>query len=322
MLSVGHTFKAQACIDWIELCFDFGHPTQFQWVQDALRKVLDLPAHSKDLYVTALNPGPGNASTSFAIKFYDDQANSYSELRRVTTKLCELYQGQFEHVKVVGLEFALDFYARDSSNDLIGLTKRMQHSLSARGNPRQYSPILRNRHLETDVNFLIDPQQNLRVGNVRDPVSWQVYYKTTDATHLTVERYCARAEVTILGCALAENGIDTLAGLEEFRFERLAKLLHFRRLKSIDQICEGQSEHFVYAARHHGDPLTVPLCSYPFGWHSYKADSRDGSPRNRGLPVPLKHNRHSVADDDLNRQVRKKFAAFTKRFSAKDRDRI
>jgi hypothetical protein len=41
-------FKVQACIDWIDLEFDLGRPTQFQWVQREVRRILHPIRPSQD----------------------------------------------------------------------------------------------------------------------------------------------------------------------------------------------------------------------------------------------------------------------------------
>ena len=195
------------------------------------------------------------------------------------------------------------------------MTRRLQNTLSAKGNARQFDPDWGNIFLE-DTGGRVDPSFNLRVGNKTDPLSWQIYYKVTNAAkQLKADQHRARAEFTLQGTALQLYGIDTLVGMEDFKFEKLGRLLHFRHLKSIAEICMGTSKHFEVAVRGHANLEKLPLCSFPIGWGKYHRDRRDGRLRNRGLPVALKHNRYSVADDELNRLVRKKFSALSKRFS-------
>jgi len=165
----------------------------------------------------------------------------------------------------------------------------------------------------------INPQQMLYIGNRKnnDPLTLQAYLKRVDQNQRSIEpsKYSARAEFTLSGATLDHFNLGYLSDLSGYRFEGLAHLLHFRRLKSLEQITEGKDPYFTYAVSHRWVADSDSVTAYPFGWHTYSRDSRTGAPRNRGLPKLRNHSRHTDADDQLNRIVRRKFRDLSIRFS-------
>ena len=313
-------FKVQACIDWIDLEFDLGRPTQFQWVQREVRRILHLSDADVDLYVKPINPGPGNVTNRFVIRFHDAEANRINKLANLSRRLADAFEGLAQPVLIHAIEVAMDFYPRDPSADCLNLTQRLQMTLEAQGNPRQYDPVLGNFYLVNQASGMTDPSMNLRVGNKKDPISRQVYYKTTDSKPISADQFRARAEFTLRGEALETFGLTTLKNLDGFKFQVLAKLLHFRRLKPLHEISDGKNRPFHHVIQKSFNPEVTPLCVFPTGWKVHRKDSRSGLPR-EGARLALTHNRHSITNDVLNRLIRKKLTALTKRFAAVNRDR-
>lgn len=330
-----NSYRTQAVIDWIRLTITVQDRTQFQWVQFALHDILNLPETAKPVHVDAEDAGLGGAANRFTFTLHDKHANNYVELVRIMAQLAQKFP--FSALpEISALEVALDFYSRRGhATDLLNLTYLLQTTIAPPVNPfkaytsaRQFDPVVgRNRFLNGLQK--IDPNLNLRIGNMDDPIAWQLYFKRTDNNRqpIVTSAYRARAEFTIAGTELAKYLLDDcgnkniarLAGLQSFRFERLAGLLHFRRLKSIGEITAGKSACFRYAIVTAGERARESLVLYPFGNLAYRRDARTGKSRNRGLPIPLKYNQHSIADDELNRLVRSNLTRLTDRFSAQKR---
>jgi hypothetical protein len=331
-----HSYRTQAVIDWIELTITTQQGTQFQWVQAALSRILTSPGTASRSYVRPISPGAGGVAKRFAIRLYDLHANSYDDLIRIMSALEKDGFPFAAPPEISALEIALDFFSRrGDTTDLLNLTHRLQTTIAPPGNPfqanssaRQFDPVIRRNRFLNGLQK-IDPNLNLRIGNKGDPIAWQLYFKRTDNNRQAIipSAYRARAEFTISGTELAKYLLDDcgnknivrLADFQSFRFERLTALLHFRRLKSIDEITAGKSEYFRYAIVQAGERARESLVLYPFGNLAYRLDARTGKPRNRGLPMLLKYNRHSIADQELNRLVRDNLTRLSSRFSAQKR---
>lgn len=333
--SVRSEFRTEAVIDWIELTFTTRAPTQQQWVRGELRAITGEP----NLYLKPLNAGDGGVSSRFKVKFHDAQANSYAALVRIVAALDRVMplDGQ---PTVTGLEISLDFFSKRQGQDLAlaRMTHRLQNSIAAYGNPRQYNPDLgflvylhdppddrdpRQRKLGRKA-FEIDPSRinpdlTLLIGDEWDPISWRVYYKRVDANQaLPPNEHRARAEFTLRGSALTERKIANLPDLVSFQFEALAGLLHFRSLRPVENITAGHGEIVRYTIRkwHSSAPNAVTL--YPLGRLAFRRDARTDKPRHRGLPVARKHSKHTTADDELNHVVRDRLKDLSRRFSTKN----
>lgn len=333
-----NSYRTQAVIDWIKLTITVQNRTQFQWVQFALHDILNLPVTAKPVRVDAEDAGPGGAANRFTFSLHDKHANNYGELVRIMAELAQKLPFSAPP-EIAGVEVSLDFYSRrGDATDLLNLTRRLQTTIAPPGNPlqanssaRQFDPVIGRKGRNRFLNGLqkIDPNLNLRIGNKGDPIAWQLYFKRTDNNRQAIvpSAYRARAEFTIAGAELAKYLLDDcgnknivrLADLQSFRFERLARLLHFRRLKSIEEITAGKSACFRYAIVQAGERARDCLVLYPFGNLAYRLDARTGKPRNRGLPMPLKYNQHSIADDELNRLVRNNLTRLSDRFSTQKR---
>ncbi|MQR02467.1 hypothetical protein [Glaciimonas soli] len=333
--TIQRTFKVSACVDWIELTVNTRQLTQFRHLQRALRLILDLPESAREIRVEPINAGAGNAADRFTIRLHDEPANSYHELSRIMAALDHKFPFASEP-EISGIEIALDFYKRTQSTaGLREMTHRLMTSIAAhgegRGKARQYDPTinptgkkksLAMRYLED--GHRIDPGLMLYIGDggdpklgiKRDPVTHQVYFKTVDRNREAIasDDFRARAEFTLTGAALKKHNLSYLSGLDGYRFQRLAGLLHFRVLKSLEAITRGKNIFFKATVEHYWDRTSGSVTAFPVGWLKYERYT-DGKPRHGGHSKVVKHHRHSVADEELNALVRKKFAELSKVFS-------
>lgn len=313
------TFKVSACVDWIELTVTTREVTQFQYLQRALRLILDLPESAREIRVESINPGPGAAATRFTIRLHDEPANSYGELTRIMAALKHKFPFA-SPPEISGIEIALDFYQRTQSTaGLREMTHRLMTSIAVHGNARQYDPTIKVRRLamrHLEDGHRIDPNLMLYIGNRDDPIRRQVYLKTVDRNQQVIasDEFRARAEFTLTGVALKEHDLSYLSGLDGYRFERLAGLLHFRVLKPLEAITHGKNLLFKTAVEHYWSRTSGSVTAFPFGWIKYERDP-GGKRRHGGQPKTVIHHRHSVADAELNALVRKKFADLSKAFS-------
>lgn len=329
-------FKAKAVVDWIELEITTVTPTQHQWIQQDLRRILDLPEGAEDIWVEPVNPGAGKVSNVFRVRLHDAPANSYGELERIMNALAQR-KPFAAPPQIRTIEIAVDFYARGQAKApaLIDLTKRLQTSIIARGNPRQFDPTIgstgRNVYLaerctgedEHENDYWaapdakeIDPALSLRIGNKGDDICWQIYFKRTDkgGVPLPSNEHRARAEFTLQGAALAESGLTNLASLKGYRYEKLSKHLRFGSLNPLAKIVEGMNPFAAHAVRLLWERGGGSVTTWPLGLRAYRKDGRTGQPRE---PENRKHSVHTEADDDLNRKVRKSLAALSHRFPHK-----
>ncbi|KAI3590139.1 hypothetical protein D9X30_5722 [Cupriavidus sp. U2] len=308
-------FKVKAVVDWIELEITTEVHTQQQWIQHDLRRILDLPEGAKDTWVEPVNPGPGGVSCMFRIRFHDAPANSYGELERIMDALAAR-KSFAAPPNVHAIEVAADFYAKGQAKelDLVSLTKRLQTTIIARGNPRQFDPAIGGNRPGT---LDLDPRLNLRIGNKGDDISWQVYYKRTDkgGVSLSSGDQRARAEFTLRGAALAESGLTDFASLKGYRFEVLSDNLRFGDLKPLDRIVEDMNAFAAYAVRHLWSNSNGSVTTWPVGWRAHRVDRRKGLPRK---VVDRKQTSHAEADYDLNRRVRRSLSDLSGRFSAQN----
>lgn len=93
---------------------------------------------------------------------------------------------------------------------------------------------------------------------------------------------------------MKEYGLNTLADLHGYKFERMAGLLHFRQLKPLAQITAGKSRHFAHAIEHCWRRVNGSVAGYPFGWLKFERKP-DGAPRHGGRAKALKYNAHTIS---------------------------
>ena len=301
-------FKIRAVIDWIDIKIHTSRPTQQQWVQAELRKLLRLPAESPDIYVEALDKAAGSTANAFRLRLHDESANRASAIHRISEGLAARF-GEGSPAEVVGVEIAIDFYSRkNDSASLRGLTYRLQTSLSVDGlKPRQFDPSLRQNRWLDDRYQRIDPNLSLRLGNRWDDVSWQVYWKRVDAGRaLPAPLERARAEVTLSQAALVGFRIERLCDLVGVRFETFAHLFRFR--VPVDECELARSDKFVLTAVRAN--RRVNDASPGRGMHSYRPLGR----RDRRGRLRLE-SRHVKADIELTKVVDRSLRHLTDRFT-------
>ncbi len=326
--SVRAVFRTRAVIDWIELSVMLENGTQFRYVQNELQTILELDTPP---FVKPVNAGAGNVAKRFAFRLHDAHAATLHELERVSTALALVYPFT-QAPEVTGIEVALDFHAKHDENDIPALVHRLQSSIEAHGNPRQFDPDKApapkhgNRFLNPDMpepvsGLSLDPRLNLRLGNQGDAVQWQIYDKRTDNNREPIPPGArrARAEFTLTGSELARRLLGSNAGsrlvtfddLRTFKFETLANLLHFRQLKPIDAITDDPL--FAATLARLGPMREHGIMNYHLGMTAVYRDGR--RPNDMGRKATRKHSRHTVADAELNDIARRALKALTGRFA-------
>lgn len=227
MVHVKH-FRRTACVDWLDVRLHLSRPTQFQHIQTSLQQV-----SGAKLYVAPIYPGPGNVTDRFIVRVNDSLANDYKALDFTLSTVMARFP--FAHrPEIAAIEIACDFFhkgevlSRDQQTR--AMTYRLQSSLLADGeNPRQYDPrVGENRFMDT-AGMRLHPDLNYRVGNKRDDVSWQIYWKRFDSgQQLPQEGWRARVEVTLQGRALEPIGLVGLTDLNGYKFTKLLRYFRFR----------------------------------------------------------------------------------------------
>ncbi|XVJ46296.1 hypothetical protein ACDZ94_17395 [Pseudomonas sp. UBT] len=221
------SFKVAACIDWLDVVIETSRPSQHQHVQEVLREIT-----GGKLWVETINKQAGNVGTAFRLRFHDVLANDHQKLQQTLEELSADYPF-VSAPSITAVEVACDFRHKTGSiPETLAMTYRLQSSLFADGTKhRQFDPITaQNRYLD-HYGDRLDPNLNFRIGNKEDPVSWQIYLKSTDNNKQSIPeaQWRARVEVTLQGLALHEYELNLLSDLQSFSFDKLAGLFRFRR---------------------------------------------------------------------------------------------
>lgn len=325
--SVRAQFRTRAVIDWIEITVTLQSGTQFRYLQSQLQSMLELGAKP---FVELIDAGAGKVAKRLAFRLHAAHANTLDELQHIMTALADKYPFA-EEPEVTGIEVAVDFYPKYDEGDLPPLVYRLQSSLEAFGNPRQFVPNKApkpkhcNRFLNPDrpepvTGLKIDPNFNLRIKNTGDPIQWQVYDKRTDKGQpVEPGERRARAEFTLSASELARRVLGSDAGsrpvtldtLRTFKFEKLAGLLHFRHHKPIEAIAASHVIALVLpklvGMRERG------ITNYDFGRTAYYRDKRRSA--NARRKSTRKHSVYTAADAELNHIVRRTLKALTGKFA-------
>lgn len=314
-------YKAVALIDWLMLRIEFKAPTQRQWVQKELRKLLSLPEDAPDIWVKAIKPKAGGVASAFWVVLHDTPANDMALLEHLVASLSKWHP--IEHTSVDALEVSIDFHHADHN----GLrareaTRALQTGFAGYGNnPRQYDPETGKTLLLANRPGVID-QCTFYVGNHRgrrkDPICARIYNKVTDHNKKSIpaSKHRARAEITLQHGAPARLGITDITSLKAFPFDSLTEHFHFRRIK--DDLAEGSklikeahaqteasnSERATFLSnlakltdkllKEHGGEHAV---GWPFGW--VRQNPGHG-------PQPRRtHSRHTEPDKPLNAKIKR-----------------
>lgn len=229
-------YTCRAVIDWVVISFWFEHSTQLQFVQAVVEPVL-----GRKPYVEPVDPGPGNVSTEFRIRFQEPQLKLLAECEDTLDKKFKLQM----HGVVHSIEISVDFKPRSPAPDLVG---RMVGVLSrhlfpdrdfiteAMDRPR-FSWSRRNATFLMGASNLLSAHADrpvpvdatFYVGRKDGHVRWRVMEKLIDNQNieagtwddLPISDHRARIEVTLDRQELIDLGVDFLHDLRRFNFARL-----------------------------------------------------------------------------------------------------
>lgn len=324
-------YRCEAVVDWFAFRIETVAPTQFRYIQAHLAERIGSKPHIEpiDADTGKRKHDEGGTSTVFDFKVYDGIANN-----------CEELLGLFDYLAtkfalagvptVTGVEIALDAYSRrGNEDDLRKMTLwMMQHLNAPNENVRQYDPSLRTKKKNILFNqesrtLALNPELNLRMGNRGAGLSFQVYWKRTDKTGgdddlcpakpLPRDQWRARAEFTLLGDRLAEEGVHSTNDLATFDLASLAKHLWFGNPITLAEATAGVDLTRATAIRAVWDDRAV--CLNPIG-RNRRNTGTDGY-RKHTSPKPLKYSRYVTPNKVFNRIVTNAFANLGTRYLAK-----
>lgn len=240
-------FRASACIDWLEVTIHTAHETQFRFIKTRLDEITGLKSFPDP---QDRQPDTGQNATVFTIKFHDDLANDLPALKDTLDELSLKFPFKAEPA-ISAIEVACDFRHKGQATEreaaTLAMTYRLQSSLFARDatNARQFVPTTKvNRFMVEGAR--LDPTLSYRIGNTWDDVSWQVYFKRTNAGQsLKPSDWRARVEVTLQGQALVKLALKDLSDLDGFDFRKLAQFFRFRRPIDIEKLEENMGGSLV-----------------------------------------------------------------------------
>lgn len=105
-------YSCRAALDWLDISFELGRPTQFRYVQHVIESVT-----SRLAFVEPASPGPGGVDTIFNVRVQDPHLH---QIRECARSLEAKFGGKSEPY-VYGLEVSVDFYPSVPSDDSRGL---------------------------------------------------------------------------------------------------------------------------------------------------------------------------------------------------------
>lgn len=288
--------RPRAAIDWIEVEVSLARSTNFSAVQHVVMAGMRTERRP---WVFAMDKGPGSAATRFRIRIQDPP-----QLIKMRTAFKELEKsfGFLATPSLQAIEVAIDFYSRSPDSDV---TKQMamllMQGIYAGGKDRRQA---RRRGETVLLTFgeRLDLGKTLYVANRWDPITVQVYFKTTDNNRQPIlpADYRARAEVTLTGPGLIGNA--SLVGT----FERL-ELGGIKRLLSFRMVERGSMD------------LQTPLQEVIAAHHRREMDGRGVYAR---APCPGSRRKFSPLHRPntlLNQKVRDSMKGLTDRMHRKTR---
>lgn len=219
-------YRITAVIDWIELRIVLAKPSNF----DTVRKRLGVP------YAKPLDKGSGGAATVFDLKIHDPTSwrAIESQLKRLTHD-----HPLAEPPKVIGIEVAVDAYAKVIDNHTAALlremakrfyryaTRMVSTNRRAAGGFKGSAQALAT---ERDLDRALELGLNIYVGDWLSNELQHMYIKITDngGKPLPLDQHRARTEITLRGRKLP---CKTLNDWATFRMENFACYFRYRRLK-------------------------------------------------------------------------------------------
>lgn len=226
-------FRVRACIDYLDVTLHTARPSQFRHVQAALERItgVKLYTHPRDKKTDG-----GQNATVFTVRFRDALANDLLALTDAINEFRKEYSFQSEPT-ISGIEAACDFRFKGPAKYRERITLAIAHRLQLflhtphATRPRQFDPTSgptgANLYLADGIPR--NPRLNYRIGNEWDDVSWQAYFKTTDAMKpIDPTQHRARVEVTLTGDILHGLGLINLSDLDEYDFRKLCRFFKFR----------------------------------------------------------------------------------------------
>jgi hypothetical protein len=329
-------YRFEAVVDWLSFRVKTVDPTQWPYIQKHLAGLIGSKPH-----VMAINPDTGKkksakgaegiTSTVFDFQVYDDFANNGEKLRDLFSHLASKFP-LAGTPQVTGIEIAFDAYSRGNlDGELREMTLWMMSHINVAGaNVRQFDD---RANGSKGANLMIakesnrrplDPELNLRIGNQRDALSYQVYWKRTDkveededgtrrAKSLPHDQCRARSEFTLLSDKLASEGIHTLNDLAGFDMGRLANYLRFANQMTLEQAIEGKDRFTAGGIKMVWDDRAV--CLNSIGWN--RRDTGPDGHRKHATPKPLKYSRYATPNKSFNRIVTDSFANLGARYLRK-----
>jgi hypothetical protein len=229
-------YRCRAVIDWIDISFWFGRSTQFRFVQEVVEPII-----GRASYVVPIDPGQGDGSTRFRMRF---QEPCLELLAKCEDELDKKFDLQMQGV-VRAIEISVDFKPITLSSDKIG---RMVGVLARHLFPdRDFMTVGLDRPrflwsrekptflmaadslMSSDADEPAPIDATFYVGRQNGHVSWRVMEKTIDNQNIAADtrdelpanEHRARIEVTLDRQELIDLGVDFIHGLQGFNFAKL-----------------------------------------------------------------------------------------------------
>jgi hypothetical protein len=305
--SARSAFRSVAVIDWLDITITLAQPTQFQWIQSSLRRILNTPESERATRVTPVNPDPGGSCLRFTIRLHDQHANSFKELARIMAELSNAFPFASPPT-VTAIELALDTYCKGGTLRQLADIAASRFKFSTRtpfdhwhfyrmkGEGRQRTATMDRREIaryfEAGWNLTDRTDKSEDADNRAHD-----YVKTTDKggkVTLPLEEHRARSERTLRG----DHFHYTLASLERFDFTSLAHHFKFRKL----------ADDLHPAVRH---ALTWSGQQFGKSGNYRRPSAIIGRYRNTS-----KFRQSTVADDVLNADAYNALRALTRRWTS------
>lgn len=282
-------FKFRAEVDWLAFEIETARRTH----GDTIFETRELELEN---YVTPLNKGPGGVATRFRITFQN--VASWDNAQARLDRLAKHFPLAAPPI-IAGIEVSFDAYARAATRDeLVDMAVRFfafgnvvadyrSSGVWHNGVMVEEVAAVMSRH---DVRRLLNTDRVINIGNVGDPITQRIYFKTKDNREpLPEEEHRARAEVALQGAALPFRTLDEARG---FKFQTLAK---------------PATKYFGYRKQRDGmEPL--PMVIHNRYAQVGKREEWRTENRSRRLYDP-----GTQADTELNRLARDKLAELTGR---------
>ncbi|MEB8386880.1 hypothetical protein OO012_06540 [Rhodobacteraceae bacterium KMM 6894] len=247
-------YRFKAVIDYVVVRV-FTDKTQHQWIQKALRTVLE-----RDSWISPVNPGAGKESDEFDIKI---QEPSSAALVAAAIEAVSKERGERRAPELREIEFSLDVYSRGGDEQerdkMVGLLQRTYFAETTRWQddmdmPRTIAMNVGESDPKTETSYLTpemgakrNSSLNVRPGadefrspfvegtmylgakdtsgmiRIQNKVRDQQYPEKGTFNALAADQARARVEVTLKSCDLELFGLRELRDLKGFSYAKLQK---------------------------------------------------------------------------------------------------